>query len=291
MAHPVSVPSLRAPTLALLALLLPLAGCGAGTDSDADAPEGAATAEATSEATSAEVRFGPEVQAHGGMMRSYVKVEDGRILELGVAIDESVLPALPDHQAPGGIVTPDGHSIFIHELPLPDGHGTPFDHATVDWVPAGHEPPGVYDVPHFDIHFYTISTEQRMAMVPAGPEFGQAAARHPAPEFIPAGYFDPGMPPVPQMGVHWVHPASPELAPEDPAPFTRTFIYGSWDGRMIFAEPMVALSWLETRPDETIPVPTAERYDPSGLWPAAYRVHYDEASRQYRVALTQLAER
>ncbi len=240
---------------------------------------------------SPEVRYGPAVEVEGGMVRSYVTEEDGRVVELGVAVDAGVLPALPGSHDPGGIVTPDGHSIFVWELPLPEGHGTPFDHATLDWVPAGHEPPGVYDVPHFDVHFYTISMEERMAIVPTGPEFGEAAARHPAPEYVPEGYVDPGMPPVPQMGVHWADLSSPELQPEGAEPFTRTFIYGSWDGRMIFVEPMVALSWLETRPDETIAVATAERYDPPGLWPGAYRVYFDADSDEYRVALTDLRER
>jgi hypothetical protein len=277
-----SLPAHRATGLAVLPLLL-LASAGCGEDDGSEAP--------ARSASHPEIRYGPAVQAHGGMVRSYVKEEGGRLLELGVAIDESILPELPDHHAPGGIVTPDGHSIFIYEVPLPEGHGTPFDHATVDWVPAGHEPPGVYDVPHFDIHFYTISREERMAIVPSGPEFLEAAGRHPAPEYVPAGFVDPGMPPVPRMGVHWVDLSSPELAPEGATPFTRTFVYGSWDGRIVFAEPMIALSWLETRPDETIPVATAERYDPPGLWPAAYRVYFDEEAGQYRVALAELARR
>jgi hypothetical protein len=267
--------------LVLASIVLVVSGCGAGAEAGANALA----------AFSPEVRYGPTVEVAGGMVRSYVKVEGDRVVELGVAVDAGVLPALPASHDPGGIVTPDGHSVFISELPLPENHGTPFDHATLDWIPAGHEPPGVYDVPHFDVHFYTISSAERKAIVPTGPEFGEKAARHPAPEYIPTGYVDPGMPPVPQMGVHWVDPSSPELRPEGAEPFTRTFIYGSWDGRMIFVEPMVALSWLKTRPDETIPVATAERYYPSGLWPGAYRVYFDADTDQYRVALTDLRER
>ena len=31
-------------------------------------------------------------------------------------------------------------------------------------------------------------------------------------------------------------------------PFTKTFIYGSYDGTFIFGEPMVAKAYLETKP-------------------------------------------
>jgi hypothetical protein len=267
--------------LAMVPMVLLTVGCGADAEAGGETPQG----------FSADVRYGPAVEVDGGLVRSYVKEEAGRVVELGVAVDAGVLPALPDSHDPGGIVTPDGHSVFVSELALPENHGTPFDHATLDWIPAGHEPPGVYDVPHFDVHFYTIPPAERMAIVPTGPEFGEKAAHHPGPEYVPAGYVDPGMPPVPQMGVHWVDLSSPELRPEGAEPFTRTFIYGSWDGRIIFVEPMVALSWLETRPDETVPVATAERYDPSGLWPGAYRVYFDADTDQYRVALADLRER
>ena len=270
--------------------LLLLAGCGG---EDAAPPEGASTASAMS-ATGAgapEVRYGPDLQVHGGTVRTYFLMAGEELLEVGVAIDEGVMDHLPDLDDPVMMILPDGHALVEWELEMPSPNPTPFQHATLDWNPLGHEPPGIYDTPHFDVHFYTISSQEREGMLPTGPDFAAAAARSPSPDFMPAGYIDPGMPPIPRMGVHLIDPTSPELHPETPEPFTRTFIYGAWDGRIIFVEPMVATDWLATRPDETIPIPVAERYDPSGLWPGAYRIYWDGGTSQYRIALSELGQR
>lgn len=67
----------------------------------------------------------------------------------------------------------------------------------------GHEPPGIYDLPHLDFHFYYISDSDRMA-IPAGQLFPVA------PQFLPPDYSQPG-PTVPMMGRHSEDLTSPEL--------------------------------------------------------------------------------
>ena len=42
-------------------------------------------------------------------------------------------------------------------LDLPAKNPTQYKFVQFDWNPAGHEPAGVYDLPHFDFHFYTVS--------------------------------------------------------------------------------------------------------------------------------------
>ena len=84
--------------------------------------------------------------------------------------------------------------------------------------------------------------------------------------------------------------------PENAKPFTKTFIYGSWDGQFIFDEPMITRAYLMSKReatdpavrDELIPVPTAPRYSPAGFYPGAYRISYDPSAKEYHVALTQL---
>lgn len=235
--------------------------------------------------------YGPPVTLHEGSARTYAVLDGDVPKEVGVAVDEAFMAALPEDGAHGGVVTPEGHSVFEYVLELPEGHGTPFQHVTLDWNPAGHEPPGIYDRPHFDVHFYTISHEERMAIHPESPSFRDRATKLPPAEYIPAGYVDPGMGAVPFMGVHLVDPASPELHPESPEPFTRTFIYGSWDGRLIFLEPMVTTEFLQERRDETLSIAVAERYDPAGFYPASYSLRWDEAAGEHRIALTDLAWR
>jgi hypothetical protein len=104
------------------------------------------------------------------------------------------------------------------------------------------------------------------------------------------------------MGVHWMDVRSPELQglaghPENAKPFTKTFLYGSWDGKFIFDEPMITRAYLMAKhdatdpavSDERIPVPTAAHYAPAGSYPSAYRLTYDAKAKKYRIALTQLA--
>ena len=79
--------------------------------------------------------------------------------------------------------------------------------------------------------------------------------------------------------------------PENAKPFTKTFIYGSWDGQFIFDEPMITKAYLAAATDETISIPVAGKYSPAGYYPAAYRITHDVKAKEYRVALTQLALR
>lgn len=226
--------------------------------------------------------YGSAVQVGSGSAKSYVILEDGTPAEFGVALSESALTSLPpvDEAHPHG---------YEYLLPLPAWNPTPYKLLELNWNPAGHEPPGLYDAPHFDFHFYTITEAERNAIHPTDPSFQAKAERFPTAEFISAGYFTP--PPVaaaPRMGVHWIHPASPELNGQ---PFTKTFIYGTWDGKVIFAEPMITKAFLDTKPDVETSIPVAQRHDPAGLYPGAYRVYWDQGTREYRIALSDFAQR
>ena len=252
---------------------------------------------------------GATVPLGRGHVRSYVLRDTGGApIELGVALDELALDDLP---APGtGHHGPHGE---MHEyiVPLPDGHGTPFKFVELDWNPGGHEPPGVYDTPHFDFHFYTITKAERDAIDPADPRYAEKANRMPAADLVPQ-FNDVPRPPgtplsataVPRMGVHMVDVRTPELQallgrPEAYRPFTTTFIHGAWDGHMTFWEPMITRAHLlakraATDPsvrDELIELPLPQRYEAAGRYPLAYRIAWDPQAREYRVALARLTAR
>jgi hypothetical protein len=197
-------------------------------------------------------------------------------------------------------------------LQLPANHGTPFKFVEMNWNPMGHEPEGVYqDVPHFDFHFYTVSKAERDAIVPTDPKFEEKANNVPTGDYVPpfnVALGPPGAPPakvaVPMMGVHWVDVRSPELQgilgkPEAFKPFTATFIHGSWNGKYHFWEPMITRAHIlakrtATDPkvrDEVIPISVPARYHTPGYYPAAYRISWDAAAKEYRVALTQLTKK
>jgi len=105
------------------------------------------------------------------------------------------------------------------------------------------------------------------------------------------------------MGLHWIDVRTPKIQamagkPESYKPFTKTFIYGSWNGEFIFAEPMSTRAYImakrtSTDPavrDEVTPVPSAGFAQP-GYYPTAYRIMYDAKAREYRIALTQFSKR
>lgn len=257
-------------------------------------------------------QYGTPFKLGNGMVRTYVVLDQkdaGKPLEVGVAFTEDALEGLP---AP--MPNDPGHTMDnIHLLDLPPRNPTPYTFVDLDWNPAGHEPESVYTLPHFDFHFYTVSKEVRMSIMPSDPQYGTRAANLPAANLRPPFYIDAmtaagGAPPaavaVPMMGVHWLDVRSPELQkltghPELYRPFTTTFIYGSWDGQFIFDEPMITRDFILSKKqaadpavrDQVIPVSTASHYSPAGYYPSAYRVAYDEQAREYRVALTQLSWR
>ena len=220
--------------------------------------------------------FGSVTQVAGGSGRAYVTLDrEGTPTDIGVALTEGALTGLPT-SAPE----------FVFALP-PEASLTPYKNAVVNWQPVGHPPPGVYTVPHFDVHFYMITDQQRQAITSADPEYAAKVARHPAAEFIGAGYAA-GMPSE-RMGLHWNDPNAPERQGQ---PFTMTFIYGSYDGAVTFSEPMVAKSFLETKParsETRIKLPS--RFAATGYQPTTYVVYYDQATKEYRVALTGLVQR
>jgi len=231
--------------------------------------------------------YGAPVSVGKGTARAYVLHAKGAPAEIGVALSEAAFSGLPADGAPGGAQMPDGHHMYLYTLQMPERNTTPYRFVGLDWSPVGHMPPGIYDRPHFDFHFNAISEAERNAIVPSDPEFEAKAERRPAPELVPAGYQKlPGG--VPFMGAHWVDPKSPELNGEL---FTRTFLYGSWDGEMIFAEPMVTKAFLETKPEFRAAIPTPARYAAAGHYPTEYRVYWNEGTKEYRVALAGLVER
>ena len=198
-------------------------------------------------------------------------------VSLAVVLTEGALSGLPSTM-PG----PE----FV--LPLPtEAASLPFNHVTLNWNPGGHPPAGIYDKPHFDIHYYLITPAQRDAIAPADPQFAAKTARLPAADQIPANYAgDPFA--IPRMGVHWFSPTAPERQNQA---FAQSFLYGFYDGSMIFLEPMVTVAFLQTHPDVTVDLAQPARYPKPGLYPTRNGVKYDAARREFRIELSAFVAR
>lgn len=216
------------------------------------------------------VFYGPTVPIGHGVARAWVQEADnGTPLAVGINLSQKALEDLPE------VATQ-------YVLYFPKNKGENFyKHMLVDWNPQGHPPVGVYDLPHFDFHFYWITNEERLTIGPAGaPEFDI----YPASQYVPPDYIPiPGG--VPEMGTHWADLLSGEFHGQV---FTRTFILGSWDGSFIFYEPMITRTYLLTHPDETLPVRQPSAFQQDGWYPENYSIAYTTSPFQYTIALRNL---
>jgi hypothetical protein len=236
------------------------------------------------------LQYGTPAKLGEGMVRLYSILDqkaDGAPIEIGYAIDASTMEG----------TLPGGPSIALMLEPAQQTPA-PYDFGMMNWNPNGHVPIGVYDIPHFDFHFYFTPMSALDAIVPSNPSYRTAANNLPTGGEVPPFYFIAAPPPatpadiaVPGMGVHWNDVRSPELQkllgnPSRWAAFTKTFIYGSWDGSMTFVEPMITRAYLLARQDVTTAIPTPAIVPETGWYPTAYRSYYDAEKREYRVAIT-----
>lgn len=165
-------------------------------------------------------------------------------------------------------------------LPLPRHPALPFRHLYFLWNPQGHEPPGIYDLPHYDVHFYLLSSSERNAISCMGEDEARCL-KQPSQDAIPSHY---GKTPagVPKMGWHWVDLLSPEFNGQI---FTSTMIYGYYDGHMAFLEPMVTKAFLQSHPQFSAPIRQPRIYPKAGYYPTVYRVRYLPLSDSYEFSL------
>lgn len=153
---------------------------------------------------------------------------------------------------------------------------------TIDWNPMGHEPEDVYDVAHFDFHFYFSSKEDVAAI--------DCSDRTPVPpHLIPDGYVLPPLDApgacVPKMGYHAV-PVK-DLGPDQI--FDQTLIYGYYGGELIFFEPMIAHEHLQSGRTvvQRIVYPDAFLANLQNKFaPTDFVLKFDSASQTYQITLT-----
>ncbi|MBC8035176.1 MAG: DUF5602 domain-containing protein [Chitinophagaceae bacterium] len=224
-----------------------------------------------------DIVFGTETVVGQGKAVSFLKnANDHGKMELGFTFDMAALQGLPDH----------GEINFLLNLPKEALDLTPYKHISFDWAPHGHDPSGVYDKPHFDIHFYTISRDEQNAITVANPDMQKL----PDASFLPKQYVpEPGG--IDKMGKHWLDITSPELNPVNPAPFTSTLIYGTYNSKVIFLEPMVTREFFLTKPDTIINVQQPDSFAVRSHYPMRYKMKFDQASNKITVALIDFEHR
>ncbi|MBF0298313.1 MAG: DUF5602 domain-containing protein [Oligoflexia bacterium] len=217
--------------------------------------------------------FGDTKNMGLGVATSWVTVNKKMIpTNIGISFNEDALNNLPVHEMQGE-----------YTFNLPSIPNMPFTHIVINWNPMGHEPPGIYDVPHFDFHFYLLTQKEREQITGVGEDELKMYKTPPA-NYIAKGYVDTHMG-HPQMGNHWVDMSSPEFHGN---PFTSTFVYGFYDGRPAFYEPMITRAFLLTHTNLNKRFPTPLSHEVKGYYPHSYQINYDERNHIYQIMLTEI---
>lgn len=234
--------------------------------------EGSDVQSLSANAATANVFKGPVVQIGDGHARSWIRIgHDGQPQEIGVELTDAALTSLPDHNYP-----------MVLRLHQKAQAVTPFDHIGFNYMRHGHFPPGVFDVPHFDVHFYMQTVEERLAIPAPSPATMPMFMLPPPAGYMPAGYSATA--PEAQMGLHWGPPPPTFL------PFTRVMIYGTYNGALTFIEPMVTVSHLQGA-GSTNPYLQPAKFAEAGNYPTVYNVYKDDKTGSHYVTLSNFVAR
>jgi hypothetical protein len=202
-----------------------------------------------------------QVDVYHGKAWSSVKLnKEGDPEQLTLTLDDQALNTVfvgdgtPGHNHDNNIIVP------LHARAK---ETTPFQFIMLNWNPNGHEPDHIYTLPHFDMHFYMTSQTEVMNYVDP-----TKLDNAPNPAYLPATYISPA-PAVPMMGRHWVDVTSGEFNGQ---PFTETFLYGSYDGKVVFYEPMITLDFLKTQSNFQRTIPQPSKFAKTGWYPTKMKV-------------------
>jgi hypothetical protein len=230
-------------------------------------------------AAQAETFEGPAVKIGDGEAKAIVRTgANGEASAISIVFTPGMLEGLPaaDHSHPD---VP-----FTLRMPT-SGPKTPVNHVVINWNAHGHQPARIYDVPHFDFHFYLVDEEHQRKISFTDDKASGDPSQQPPAELLPAGYKVPPGTAVSNMGVHAINVTGPEFQGK---PFTTTFIYGYYDKKLTFVEPMVTVDYLRSRPSFREQIPTPQKYTFEGRYPAAYSIRYDAGADRYEISLEEL---
>ncbi len=208
--------------------------------------------------------YANDIQLGDGTGRTWVTLDDdGNPTAIGMTMSAGTLENLPDEDMSWNI-----------EMPA-EASATVFKHVFFNWNPHGHDPQGVFNRPHFDFHFYLTSQAEREAIKGDGSD-ADKIENLPGQDFIPPNYepdFVPGVGyiGIPQMGLHWTDRSNPAFQGN----FEEILIWGSYDGKFTFIEPMITTEFLATSPNFSHNMALPTSYDYSGYYPTTYSVATD----------------
>jgi hypothetical protein len=259
--------------------------------------------------TSASRMPGWQLKVGDGTASSYADLESGGApTAIGVVWSSTALDGLPtdsdEHRCFGrdkdGAKDANTKCQHTYEfvIPLPDAvalrSDIPFKWVLLNWNPVGHIPPGIYDVPHFDAHFEMGPIADVFAIEPGpcGPELVRCDQFQTARKPLPPNYLAPDYVDVeavvPAMGNHLVDTTGPEFQKQ---PFARSWIYGVYDGKVIFYEAMVTRNYMLSKPNGCLPIKAPKAVAVAGLYPTEYCVRHNATTGEYSVSMEKFTRR
>ena len=93
---------------------------------------------------------------------------------------------------------------------------------------------------------------------------------------------------APAMGNHLIDVTGPEFNGEK---WKRSFIYGTYDGKVTFYEEMVTRDHILSRPQACYPIKSPPAVAVSGYYPSQSCIRHDTASDTYTVSVEAFAFR
>ena len=218
---------------------------------------------------------------------TWARTQGTALVEVGATVPIASIENAPAAGGPMSWPPATDANLKLPESVLPQSGLT---NLTVYWEATGH-PPGAYLTPHFDFHFYTVPTADRMAI---------DCKDLVKPSALPAGYGLPDvpLPPdmakmlgvdtlvglcVPQMGMH----SAPAAELASTGVFRGTMVVGYYHGKPIFVEPMLSRAMLMEK--KSFDLPIAPIPGMTGAYPRTFHADYDAQQQQYRFVFSGFA--
>ncbi len=227
---------------------------------------------------------GPMVQYGSGKARSWISINhEGFPVEIGMEFTAKVLEDLSQlHDFSQTVVFP------LHQKAT---ELTPFEHIGIRFAEAGHGPRWFDE--HFDIYFFTISNEERMAI----PEYDAnnqsivyAFNYFPDMTKMPSDYFKfPNQLAVyPMIGKHWL----PVDFQTNYIPFTSVMVLGTYDQKSIFIEPMVTTDFMLSGEEFSGYYSQPQTFEePGNNYPTKYNIYHDDKTGNIYITLSDFVTR
>jgi len=204
---------------------------------------------------------GDEIAVGNGYAHTFITQSHTRVpQEIGIVFTEGALSGLP--------TTNTSYVLDFHHKAL---ETTPFKHLSLGWSANGHPlPGGTFIAAHFDIRFFLMSNEERLAMaaLPAAEYYVL-----PPSGYMPANYF----PDVPSpTGMNWTDKS---FVPG--TTINHTMILGSYNGRFTFISPIVQRTFLASGSSGSLSWMQQQSFAVHGYYPTRYNIYEDDKNQHY----------